>query len=510
MESEGRKVVIREVEQVIDRLRADADGARGVADGNSEVLETSENLDRAAAMLSDLPKIEAACRSKVVGEVRESLAQLITEDESCECEPGDGGIGTIRCTFHRFADRLLASLDSYAEQPQDQEVRSDDADQGPVGRSGDAAAVHGAQRPGEPGTEGGPGAGADPSPARSRTRSAELDPACPYTEQPEQEKGCDGTGKITFIKGLAEDAKFKVVDCPGCSRCRLASALRTVEQQQRRADSEQERGNRLEEELEKAVEALQWIKCDAADCASSEPKAIVETVHSISLTTLRDLGRDEAPRKQPEQEDCERCGGEGWLSSGETGGDHLPRCPDCNGTGKKQPGQPEEENSGQNWMQTSLALQHFESEMRSAGELANASAPGSADRTRYETEASTYRYILKQIRSAHPEQPKGEEGCDGSGLISVRGGAVPGAGSVGPPESAPCSGCTKCTLPPSVLTVDEASAVVAAAFAEDHDSRVFDAVIKRLGDWVDADLGLAASQPDTGVRSPAPTEEECP
>jgi hypothetical protein len=44
---------------------------------------------------------------------------------------------------------------------------------------------------------------------------------------------------------------------------------------------------------------------------------------------------------------------------------------------------------------------------------------------------------------------------------------------------------------PNVLTVDEASAVVAASFAEDHDPDVFEAAIKRLGDWVDGELGAS-------------------
>jgi hypothetical protein len=45
--------------------------------------------------------------------------------------------------------------------------------------------------------------------------------------------------------------------------------------------------------------------------------------------------------------------------------------------------------------------------------------------------------------------------------------------------------------PPNVLTVDEAHAVVAASFAEDHDARVLEATIKRLGDWVDAETGAS-------------------
>lgn len=63
-------------------------------------------------------------------------------------------------------------------------------------------------------------------------------------------------------------------------------------------------------------------------------------------------------------------------------------------------GQPE--NSGQDWLQTSLAtvLVHFESEARSAGELADQCTPAqSLLRERYQVEADTYRYVLKQIRS---------------------------------------------------------------------------------------------------------------
>jgi hypothetical protein len=40
------------------------------------------------------------------------------------------------------------------------------------------------------------------------------------------------------------------------------------------------------------------------------------------------------------------------------------------------------------------------------------------------------------------------------------------------------------------LTLAEATAIVSAAFSEDHDRKTFDAAIKRLGDAVDASLGL--------------------
>lgn len=41
------------------------------------------------------------------------------------------------------------------------------------------------------------------------------------------------------------------------------------------------------------------------------------------------------------------------------------------------------------------------------------------------------------------------------------------------------------------LTLDEATAVCSAAFAEDHDVATFDSAIKRLGDWIDSQFGLA-------------------
>jgi hypothetical protein len=43
-----------------------------------------------------------------------------------------------------------------------------------------------------------------------------------------------------------------------------------------------------------------------------------------------------------------------------------------------------------------------------------------------------------------------ENWCDGSGLLSKRGEAIPGAGTIGPPESEPCPGCPRCELPASV------------------------------------------------------------
>jgi hypothetical protein len=51
---------------------------------------------------------------------------------------------------------------------------------------------------------------------------------------------------------------------------------------------------------------------------------------------------------------------------------------------------------------------------------------------------------------------------------------------------------------PNALSLDEATAVVAAAFSEDHDSATLDAAIKRLGDWVDASVGATSECPDCG------------
>lgn len=53
---------------------------------------------------------------------------------------------------------------------------------------------------------------------------------------------------------------------------------------------------------------------------------------------------------------------------------------------------------------------------------------------------------------------------------------------------------------PNELSVDEASAVVAASFQEDHDSDVFETAIKRLGDWVDVSLGLHSASKDKEKR----------
>lgn len=45
------------------------------------------------------------------------------------------------------------------------------------------------------------------------------------------------------------------------------------------------------------------------------------------------------------------------------------------------------------------------------------------------------------------------------------------------------------------LSADEATAVVSAAFGEDHDAPTFDRAIKRLGDFVDHSLGLSPPSP---------------
>ena len=54
--------------------------------------------------------------------------------------------------------------------------------------------------------------------------------------------------------------------------------------------------------------------------------------------------------------------------------------------------------------------------------------------------------------------------------------------------------------PPNVLTLDEAHAMVSAAFTEDHDTDVLTAALKRLGDWVDRELGLADQTESEGER----------
>lgn len=54
---------------------------------------------------------------------------------------------------------------------------------------------------------------------------------------------------------------------------------------------------------------------------------------------------------------------------------------------------------------------------------------------------------------------------------------------------------------PNVLTSEEATAIVAAALGEDHHAPTLDAALKRLGEWVDSQLGLQP-QPD-----PSGTEE---
>jgi hypothetical protein len=41
-------------------------------------------------------------------------------------------------------------------------------------------------------------------------------------------------------------------------------------------------------------------------------------------------------------------------------------------------------------------------------------------------------------------KPSPEGRCGGSGLVSITGQAVPGYGTIGVPESAPCLGCQDC------------------------------------------------------------------
>lgn len=52
---------------------------------------------------------------------------------------------------------------------------------------------------------------------------------------------------------------------------------------------------------------------------------------------------------------------------------------------------------------------------------------------------------------------------------------------------------------PNILTLDEAIAVVSAAFAEDRHGPTFDAVVKRLGDWVDDETGARAASAQAAI-----------
>jgi hypothetical protein len=109
-----------------------------------------------------------------------------------------------------------------------------------------------------------------------------------------------------------------------------------------------------------------------------------------------------------------------------------------------------------------------------------------------EWDGDSCRLHLHPAASAQPTSaPPVEEG-DSTEIVVIRAGGkyetfVPKEHEV--TLTAECPWCAKAN--PNVLTVDEASAVVAASFAEDHDARVLEATIKRLGDWVDEQVGAA-------------------
>jgi hypothetical protein len=128
-----------------------------------------------------------------------------------------------------------------------------------------------------------------------------------------------------------------------------------------------------------------------------------------------------------------------------------------------------EPNSGQDWVQTSLAtvLVHFESEASAADELAGQQHPMSALRTRYSVERDTYRYVLKQLRAARtaPADPDMANISDDSEPKEKP--SIPAQGE------------------PPTLSSEQATALVAVYFGEDHDVRSADAAIKHLGDWLD-------------------------
>lgn len=93
-------------------------------------------------------------------------------------------------------------------------------------------------------------------------------------------------------------------------------------------------------EQEREPNADEWC-CDSCGLIAPEESAGWEQ------TPQDDAGvsveRCPQCRLQPEQEDCERCGGYGKAKAREGDPGSLRYiCEDCNGTGKKQPGQPEE------------------------------------------------------------------------------------------------------------------------------------------------------------------------
>lgn len=103
------------------------------------------------------------------------------------------------------------------------------------------------------------------------------------------------------------------------------------------------------------------------------------------------------------------------------------------------------------------------------------------------------------------EQPR----CGGSGRVLRPPGepAGPGAQDVARTSFKPCPGCPDCQVSehvgaaghdfkvpshPSVLSSEEATAIVSAAHGEDHDAATLDAVLKRPGDWIDREVGAVS------------------
>lgn len=125
-----------------------------------EVLEeVAAEFERKAA---DLEQYDAQIRTALGGET--GTGHLLRHRE-IKAYRG----AAEHCREKQRRENVLATLD-----PSGEEIRSDNADQAAARRSSHAPALDGSPCSGQPGTEGGSGVGADPSPARSRTRSAGL------------------------------------------------------------------------------------------------------------------------------------------------------------------------------------------------------------------------------------------------------------------------------------------------------------------------------------------------
>lgn len=344
----------------------------------------------------------SACRSKVVGEAKKACEEPIHALASTigrarvqldDHHPAGEELEDAAEAMKRLRDGL-ASLDSYTEQGEDDPhswALVDEADDS----EGEVCLKCGAQRD-KSGrlAERATTTGGWPSPDCSLVAAAtDLEATLAKLPADDQKRYREYEESVLRARGFTVAPSY------------------TEQPEQEERDRDQEEDDRRHiEGLRKTAEAQKQSACGFEQIAGQQNAELADH-----------LEREWFPRAveaEPEQEDCERCGGDGDLrrERQEEGGVTL-LCPDCNGTGKKQPGQPEEADQLENNIRCHERAILREALKEPVEELEEAecgffACPGpSATEIVLMATCSRCAFLiqLREILAVHPEQPKGEE-----------------------------------------------------------------------------------------------------